>query len=66
MTAAPAPRKRGWIAALFLCGALLTAIIGTALTIESTMPSARAVPTACPDTIACHALKRAVTPVTQP
>lgn len=63
MASASASPKRGWIAALALCATLLAGVVAAALAIDATAQStARAAPTACPDAIACHALKRMATP----
>jgi hypothetical protein len=55
-------RARGWIAVLFASAVLLTGMAAAVSALASSARLAKAVPTACPDTIACHALKRAATP----
>ncbi len=59
-------RARGWIVVLFGCAVLLTGVAAAVTSLEAGSQPAKAVPTACPDAIACHALKRAATPIAQP
>ncbi len=59
-------RARGRIAVLIACAVLLIGIAAAVTSLAAGTQPTKAVPTACPDTIACHALKRAATPAAQP
>ncbi len=57
---------RARVAALVGGAVLVMAIAAVAATIAAGPQPAKSAPTACPDAIACHALKRAATPAAPP